>query len=60
VALAAECIEPLTEPVTASFGVAERAATEPGDALLRRIDGALYEAKWAGRNRVIVAKGAAQ
>ena len=52
-------IEPLPEPITASFGVAERAAGEPGDELLRRADVALYEAKRLGRNRVIAANGAA-
>ncbi|MCX5724828.1 MAG: GGDEF domain-containing protein [Nitrospirae bacterium] len=53
-ALAACCIEPLPDPVTASFGVAELVAAEEGGALLRRIDKALYEAKQAGRNRVVV------
>jgi two-component system, cell cycle response regulator len=48
-------IEPLPEPITASFGVAERIAGEPGDALLRRADAALYEAKRLGRNRVMAA-----
>jgi diguanylate cyclase (GGDEF)-like protein len=48
-------VEPLPEPVTASFGVAERVAGEPGDALLRRADAALYEAKRLGRNRVMAA-----
>ena len=50
--LAAARIEPLPAEVTASFGVAELGAGEQGDALLRRIDGALYAAKQAGRNRV--------
>lgn len=50
--LAAARIEPLPAEVTASFGVAELGAGEQGDALLRRIDGALYATKQAGRNRV--------
>ena len=52
-ALAGCHIEPLPDPVTASFGVAELAAGEQGDALLGRADGALYEAKRSGRNRVV-------
>ncbi len=48
-------VEPMPEPITASFGVAERLAGEPGDALLRRVDAALYEAKRLGRNRVMAA-----
>jgi PleD family two-component response regulator len=43
----------LPEPITASFGVAELAAGEQGDGLLRRADKALYEAKQLGRNRVV-------
>jgi diguanylate cyclase (GGDEF)-like protein len=57
--VAALHIEPLPEPITASFGVAERAAGEPGDGLLRRADVALYEAKRLGRNRVIAVNGEA-
>jgi len=53
-AMATSRIEPLPEPVTVSFGVAERAAGEPGRALLARADRALYEAKHAGRDRVVV------
>ena len=44
-----------TFSITASFGVAERAAGESIDQLLKRADGALYQAKRAGRNRVIAA-----
>jgi two-component system cell cycle response regulator len=53
--LAGERIDPLPEPVTASFGVAERAEGESGASLLQRIDAALYEAKQSGRNRVSAA-----
>jgi diguanylate cyclase (GGDEF)-like protein len=52
-ALACYLIEPLHNPVTASFGVAELATGEQGDALLRRADKALYQAKQSGRNRVV-------
>ena len=52
-ALAACAIEPLPKPVTASFGVAELTPGEPGSALLRRADAALYQAKHSGRNRVV-------
>jgi diguanylate cyclase (GGDEF)-like protein/PAS domain S-box-containing protein len=38
--------------VTASFGVAQRRPLEPAEAWFRRVDGALYRAKQAGRNRV--------
>lgn len=51
--LAAMLIEPLPNAITASYGVAELAAGEPGDTLLRRVDKALYEAKESGRNRVV-------
>jgi diguanylate cyclase (GGDEF)-like protein len=44
-----------TFSVTASFGVAERAAHESIDLLLKRADAALYQAKRAGRNRVVAA-----
>ena len=54
-ALAAQIIEPLTEPVTSSFGVAELSPDEDGQSLLGRVDAALYEAKATGRNRVVAA-----
>lgn len=54
-ALASMTIEPLPNVVTVSLGVAEIAPDETGDALLRRVDKALYEAKSAGRNRVVTA-----
>jgi diguanylate cyclase (GGDEF)-like protein len=41
--------------VTASFGVAELSNGQSLDALLRAADGALYEAKGKGKNRVEVA-----
>lgn len=46
------------QPVTASIGVATLAAGEPVanvDELLARADAALYQAKNAGRNRVVIA-----
>lgn len=48
-------IEPIREPLQASFGVAQHAAGESADALLRRLEDALRAAKTTGRNRVIVA-----
>lgn len=39
-------------PVTVSLGVSEARADDDADAILRRVDGALYEAKQGGRNRV--------
>jgi two-component system, cell cycle response regulator len=57
-ALAAQSIEPLTEPVTSSFGVAELSPQEEGQSLLGRVDAALYQAKEAGRNRVVAASAA--
>jgi two-component system cell cycle response regulator len=53
--LSREPIGPLTRPVTASFGVAELAPGEDGAALLSRADAALYDAKRAGRDRVVAA-----
>lgn len=43
--------------LTASFGVAQRRAGESVEALLKRSDDALYEAKRGGRNRVCAARG---
>jgi two-component system cell cycle response regulator len=52
-ALAAQRIEPMPEPITTSFGVAESTAKEGGSALLIRVDRALYVAKASGRDRVV-------
>lgn len=41
--------------VTLSFGVAERRPGEPRDALIARADEAMYRAKRAGRDRVVLA-----
>ncbi|GFK93597.1 Response regulator PleD [Fundidesulfovibrio magnetotacticus] len=46
-------------PVTASLGVAQFNPSESAEALVRRVDMALYEAKKAGKNRVTVAGDAA-
>ncbi len=45
--------------LTCSFGVAEYRKTDDEKALVKRADEALYRAKGAGRNRVVVADGAA-
>jgi two-component system cell cycle response regulator len=42
-----------TVPITASFGVAEFNAEDTIDTLIDRADQAMYEAKTAGRNRVM-------
>jgi len=52
-ALAAARFSPLPGAITGSFGAAELARGEQADALLRRADLALYEAKQSGRNRVV-------
>lgn len=41
-----------TEPVSASFGVAQYRPGEPADAIVQRADQAMYAAKNKGRNRV--------
>lgn len=53
--VAATGIEPLSAPITASFGVAELQKGETGDSLINRADEALYKAKQSGRNRVVIA-----
>ncbi len=45
--------------VTASFGVAEMASGDDAAALVQRADARLYEAKCAGRNRVVIDQPAA-
>jgi diguanylate cyclase (GGDEF)-like protein len=51
-ALSADHVEPLTEPATASFGVAEFVSGENAGTFLARIEAAAREAKSAGRNKV--------
>ena len=50
-----EDLEPSGLLVTASFGVAQLRQSEGYEALFRRADLAMYEAKRAGRNRVVSA-----
>ena len=52
-ATAAMRVGPISDGVTVSFGVAKLAADEDGDAFMRRVDKALYEAKHSGRDRVV-------
>jgi diguanylate cyclase (GGDEF)-like protein len=54
-ALAALRFDPPGLAVTSSFGAAELMPGEAGDAMLARADRALYEAKAAGRDRVVCA-----
>jgi diguanylate cyclase (GGDEF)-like protein/PAS domain S-box-containing protein len=54
--LAHRSIPPLTNPITASFGVAEFMPGEGEGSLLRRADRALYRGKAAGRNCVVLAE----
>jgi PleD family two-component response regulator len=44
----------LSRPVTASFGVVHAPGTDRED-LIRQVDQALYKAKEAGRNKVVLA-----
>ncbi len=53
VAVASSSIKPMLKPVTASFGVAELGAGEQPDAIMRRVDKALFAAKQSGRNCVV-------
>lgn len=55
-ALLAMVVSPVSERVTASFGVAEWIGGESVEALLRRADAAMYAAKQAGRNCVVAAE----
>ena len=47
-------IHPIAGKYTVSFGVAERRSEEDYPGLYNRIDGALYQAKAQGKNRVIL------
>ena len=51
-------LKELTIPVTISLGVAMLRPDERKESLLERADVAMYEAKSAGRNRVMIAKDA--
>ena len=52
---AAEPFAPLTRSLTSSFGVTELLREENSESFLSRVDGALYQAKAEGRNRVVAA-----
>ncbi len=47
-------VPPVSRTVTASFGVAELGSGEDADTLLQRADQALYLAKKAGRDRIVI------
>ncbi len=51
----AQILFPVVGRVTCSFGVAEFARGDDAESLIERADGALYQAKMNGRNRVEVA-----
>lgn len=53
--LQARIIGGISHPITASFGVTEAMENDSLDGILQRVDEALYQAKEAGRNRVISA-----
>jgi len=44
-------------PLTVSIGLAQYSEEETSQEMIRRVDNALYEAKKAGKNRVIIAQG---
>ncbi|MFN2364593.1 MAG: GGDEF domain-containing protein, partial [Halarsenatibacteraceae bacterium] len=46
--------EPIPEPLTLSFGIAEARADDDHDSLYQRADKALYRAKEAGKDRIEV------
>lgn len=46
---------PAGHPITVSIGVAVQVLEEPVAQTLRRVDGLMYQAKFGGRNRVVVA-----
>jgi len=47
-------IEPITKPISISFGVTQYVEEDTTDSVLSRVDKALYKAKTRGRNRVEV------